>query len=137
MKVKEIMSDKVEIVSPETTLKDAAHKMKQLDIGSLPVCDGRRLVGMLTDRDIAVRSTAQGDDPNAVQVKDAMTPKVAWCFDDQDIEEAVKIMESKQLRRLPVINHSKMLSGIISLGDISVRGIGPLACQALKEISKP
>jgi len=137
MQIKDLMTRNVEVISPESTLKIAAQKMESLDVGVLPVCDNERLVGMLTDRDIVVRSTAKGDDPNNTKVRDIMSPGVEWCFEDQSIEEVAKQMENRQIRRSPVINHDKNLVGIISLGDLAVRGDEKLAGEALKKISQP
>jgi CBS domain-containing protein len=121
MQIREIMTPRVEVIHPDATLQEAAEKMQRLDIGPLPVCDGERLVGMLTDRDITVRATAEGWDPKAKMVREAMTEQVYYCFEDQDVREAAEIMERAQIRRLPVINREKRLVGIVSLGDLAVR----------------
>jgi CBS domain-containing protein len=94
--------------------------MKALDIGPLPVCCEDRLVGMITDRDITVRATAEGYDPRTEQVHDAMTAGIFYCLEDQSVEEAALLMKEKQIRRLPVLNHEKRLVGIVSLGDLAV-----------------
>src|SRR5438067_768984 len=107
MQVREVMTRAVELVRPDSTLQEAARKMKDLDVGPLPVCDGERLVGMLTDRDITVRATAEGSDPKTARVRDAMTPEVLYCFDDEDVAEAARIMKDKQVRRLPVLNRDR------------------------------
>src|SRR5215468_7766395 len=107
MQLKEIMTPGVEVISPEATIQEAAEKMRHLDIGPLPVCDGERLVGMLTDRDITVRAVAAGRDPLTTQVHEVMTPDVVYGFDDQDVQDAARLMEQYQIRRLPVLNHSK------------------------------
>src|ERR1043166_5576930 len=98
MRVKEVMTKRAECVPPEATVQEAAQRMKSLDIGSLPVCDHDRLVGMVTDRDITVRSVGEGHDPRADHVSDIMTPEVIFCFDDQDITEAAQLMKEKQIR---------------------------------------
>ena len=112
--------------------------MKSLDVGPLPVCDNDRLVGIVTDRDITVRATAEGDAPTDVRVRDIMTPEVIYCFEDDDVTKAAELMGEKQVRRLPVLDKSKRLVGIVSLGDLAVEpGNEQLAEQALEGISKP
>ena len=138
MQLKDIMTGKVEVVHPEAMLRDAAQKMKGLNVGSLPVCDGQRLLGMLTDRDIVIRAIAEGYDPVQTKVRDSMTPELVYCFEDQDVAEAAHLMEEKQIRRLPVLNRDKRLVGIVSLGDLAVdTGDTSLAGEALEEISTP
>ena len=138
MKVNEIITHDPEVIRPETTLIEAAQKMKSLDIGMLPVCDGDRLVGMITDRDITVRGVAQGYDPKTARVQEVMTPEVIYCFDDEDVKDVAKKMEEKQVRRLPVLNREKRLVGIVSLGDLAVRtGKEKLAGEVLERVSKP
>ena len=138
MKVNEIITHDPEVIRPETALIEAAQKMKSLDIGMLPVCDGDRLVGVITDRDITVRGVAQGNDPKTARVQEVMTPEVIYCFDDEDVKEAAKKMEEKQVRRLPVLNREKRLVGIVSLGDLAVRtGKEKLAGEVLERVSEP
>ena len=138
MKVNEIITHDPEVIRPETALIEAAQKMKSLDIGMLPICDGDRLVGVITDRDITVRGVAQGYDPKTARVQEVMTPEVIYCFDDEDVKEAAKKMEEKQVRRLPVLNREKRLVGIVSLGDLAVRtGKEKLAGEVLERVSEP
>jgi len=138
MKVNEIITRDPQVIRPETALIEAAQKMKSLDIGMLPVCDGDRLVGVITDRDITVRGVAQGSDPKTARVQEVMTPEVIYCFDDEDVKEAAKKMEEKQVRRLPVLNREKRLVGIVSLGDLAVRtGKEKLAGEVLERVSEP
>jgi CBS domain-containing protein len=138
MRVHEVMTRGVECVSPDSTLQEAAAKMKSLDIGPLPVCDHDRLVGMLTDRDITVRATAEGEDPTVILVRDIMTPEVVYCFEDQLVTEAAQLMKEKQVRRLLVLNRDKRLVGIVSLGDLATETRDEeLAGQTLEEISEP
>ena len=99
----------------------------------LPVCDGQRLVGSITDRDLAIRAIADGCDPVSTPVRDIMTPNVFWCFDDQGIEEAAQLMEEKQIRRLPIVNRDKQLVGIISLGDLALRSQNEHLAEAVLE----
>jgi CBS domain-containing protein len=121
MKVRDILTKDPEVVHPEAGISEAARKMKDHDIGMLPVCDGNRLVGSITDRDIAIRAVADKRDPSSTRVRDIMTAKVCYCFEDSDLEEAAQIMEEQQIRRLPVLNAQKRLIGIVSIGDLAVR----------------
>lgn len=138
MQIKDILTSDVETVSPDTRIQEVARKMKELDIGSVPVCSGRRLLGMITDRDITVRAIAEGRDPRDTPVSDAMTGEVIFCYQDQDIEEARSLMEQYQIRRLPVVDEQDQLVGIVSLGDIATRSRDDEESgETLKEISKP
>lgn len=119
MQLRDIMTREVQVVCPDATLEDAAKIMQQLDVGPVPVCDGERLVGMLTDRDITIRATAQGKDPKSTTAREVMTPDVVYCYEDQDVQEAARLMEEKQIRRLLVLNRDKRLVGIVSLGDLA------------------
>ncbi len=119
MQLKDVMSRDVQVVQPDVSLAAAAAKMKLNDIGALPVCDGERLVGMLTDRDIVVRAIAEGRDPKKSPVREAMTPQIVYGFEEQDVREAAHLMEEKQLARLAVLNRAKRLVGIVSLGDLA------------------
>src|SRR6478672_10273785 len=107
MLLKDVMTRQIAGIRPEATLQDAAAQMKSLDIGALPVCKNDQFIGMLTDRDIAIRAVADGRDPKRTCVSDAMTPQVCYCFDDDDVEEAAKLMEDRQIRRLVVMDHNK------------------------------
>lgn len=115
------MTRDVVLVSPDTSLKDAAAKMRETDSGFLPVGENDRLVGTLTDRDIAIRAVAEGHDPNATKVRDAMSEHVVYCFDDQEHDEAARLMAEKQIKRLAVLNRDKRLVGVVSLGDVAER----------------
>ncbi len=138
MKISEMMTREVEVIDPNATVAEAAEKMKALDIGPLPVCDGMTVLGMVTDRDIAIRSAAAGQDPTTTKVRDVMTPDIEYLFDDQDLDDAAKLMAEKQIRRLVVLNREKRLVGIISLGDIAVDGNkDKLTGQTLESISEP
>jgi len=138
MKISDVMTSEVEVIRPDATLEQAAEKMRSLDIGPLPVCDGERLVGMITDRDITIRATAAGKDPKTTRISDVMTSDIAYCFADQEIEEAALLMQEKQLRRLAVVDRNKRLVGIISLGDLTVRsGDRELSGDVLEEVSEP
>ena len=120
MRLGEMMAMDVEIIGSNASLKEAAAKMKDLDVGLIPVCEGDELKGTLTDRDITVRATAEGRSPSETKVSDIMSKEIAYCFEDQEIEEAMSLMEARQIRRLPILNREKRLVGIVSLGDLSV-----------------
>ena len=138
MQIKDVMTRGVEVVRPDETLQQAARKMKSIDVGPLPVCDGERLVGMITDRDIIVRATAEGRDPKTTPVKEAMTPGVVYVFEDQDIEEAALLMRQRQIRRLVVLDSNKRLVGILSLGDLAEdSGDDQLSGDVLEGVSEP
>lgn len=134
--ISEIMSPSPQVVGPEASLHHAAELMRDLDIGSLPVCNGKRLLGMVTDRDITIRGVASGLSPDKACVSDVMTMDVQWCTEDQDSEEVMRLMGDAQVRRVPVINTDKELVGIVSLGDLALRQSGHTD-TALREISEP
>jgi CBS domain-containing protein len=122
MQVKELMTRGVECVLPGDNIAAAAQKMKDLDVGALPVCgDDGRLKGMITDRDITVRATAGCCDPGGTRVQDVMTPNIIYAFEDQGVSEASGLMKENQIRRLVVLNRDKRLVGIVSLGDLAVK----------------
>ena len=138
MILKDVMTHGVEVITPEATLQQAAAKMRRLNIGPLPVCDGDQLIGMLTDRDITVRAVAEGCDPTTTTVREAMTPDLAYCFEDQPIEDAVQMMERYQIRRLPILSREKRLVGMVSLGDLAVSSGNETQVGAtLKQVSEP
>jgi CBS domain-containing protein len=139
MKVRDVMTKGAECVRPLNSLQEAAQKMKNLDVGPLPVCgDNNRLVGMLTDRDIIVRAVAEACDPRTTMVKDVMTPEVVYCFEDQDMQEAARLMQQYQVRRIVVLNRDNRLVGIVSLGDLAVEtGDEKLAGKTLEHVSLP
>src|SRR5436305_388042 len=118
MIIRDVMTRDAKLIYPDDTLQQAAMLMQDCDCGVLPVADGDRLVGMLTDRDIAIRCIAQGKGPNA-QVAEAMTQEVLYCFDDQDTQQICQNMADIQVRRLPVMNRDKRLVGIVSLSDLA------------------
>lgn len=137
MQVSQILTREVETITPQTTVKEAAQRMRSMDVGALPVCDGRHLLGMVTDRDITIRITAEGRDAASTPVQEAMTPDVAFVFEDQDVQDAARIMRDKQIRRLPVISRDKQLVGVISLGDLAVSGNDRLSGDTLQQVSEP
>src|SRR5688500_8723242 len=137
MQVSEILTRNVETIGPDTSAREAAQRMRSMDVGSLPVCDGRTLLGMVTDRDLAIRVLAEGRDPNATPVRDAMTPDVTYAFEDDDVQRAADLMKEQQIRRLPVLDREKHLVGIVALGDIATTGKDRLSGDALEQISQP
>lgn len=137
MRISECMTRDVQVVKPDQPIREAAQFMLKADAGSMPVCDGERLIGMITDRDIAVRAVAEGHGPDT-PVRDAMTDHVDYCFDDDDIEEVANKMSDAQVRRFPVISREdKRLVGIVSLGDISHSEQSDAAQVALEGVSDP
>jgi CBS domain-containing protein len=139
MRIEHAMTRGVECVHPDDSICHAARRMGELDVGSLPVCgQNDKLVGIITDRDITIRATAASCDPDRTPVHDIMTPKIVCCFEDQDVAEAARLMEEKQVRRLAVLNNENRLVGILSLGDIAVRMHDDrLSGEALERVSEP
>lgn len=138
MKISEVMTREVRIAGPDTTLADAARTMAELDAGVLPVANGERLIGMVTDRDIAIRGVAAGLGPDA-KVGEVMTEDVKYCLAGDDCADVVKNMGDIQIRRLPVIDERKRLVGIVSIGDLAVT-MGPdgeAVGDSLAGISRP
>jgi len=135
--ISEVMSRDVATVAPDADLQRAAQMMRDLDVGALPVCDGRRLMGMITDRDITVRASARGLKPSEGKVAEVMSRDASWCFADQSVGEVLQQMGDQQLRRIPVIERDSMqLVGMVSLGDLATRQGGPVD-STLEEISRP
>jgi CBS domain-containing protein len=138
MKLSEIMTREVEIIQPDDTLRLAAQKMRDRDIGFLPVCDGDSLMGVLSDRDIAIRALADGMDINVMLGRDLMTTPAIYCFDDQDVTDAAKLMGENQIRRLVILGReSERVVGVISLGDLARKGITDISGQVLQRVSEP
>ncbi|MFC0253915.1 CBS domain-containing protein [Massilia consociata] len=136
--VREVMTPDVQTISPKETVQRAAQLMDELNVGAIPVCDGDQLVGMITDRDITVRSVAAGQSPDQAFVGDVMSTDVRTCYSNQDIDEVLGTMGDVQIRRVPVIDEqSKQLVGIVSLGDLATKSSSDAAEQALDEISTP
>jgi CBS domain-containing protein len=136
MNVSEVMSSDVYVSSPDDTLHAAAQAMADLDTGVLPVGEGDRLIGMITDRDIVVRGVARALDPQTTTIRDVMSSGVCYCFDDEDVEDAAQQMAELQVRRLPVLDRSKRLVGIISLGDLSQEADKRVTGDALQGVSE-
>jgi len=138
MQVKDIMTHTVEIISADASICDAAGKMKAMDIGALPVSVDTHVVGMLTDRDIVLRVVAEGRDPLRTPVREAMTPDIITCFEDQDIYEVAEIMKQHQIRRILVLSEDNIPCGILSLGDIAVHaGNVGLVEEMARHVSEP
>ena len=134
MKIRDVMSRDAKLTSPDDTLRHAAQLMKECDCGVLPVADGDHLVGMITDRDIAIRAIAEGKGPDA-KVREAMTQEVMYCFEDEESQQAAQNMADIQVRRLPVLNRDKRLVGIVSLSDLARKE--PNTAKALHGIARP
>lgn len=136
MKVRDLMTRDVFVARPNQTIRDVAGIMENIDAGALPVGDDDRLLGMITDRDIAIRAVGQGKGPQTL-VQDIMSPEVKYCFEDEDTGHVINNMADQQIRRLPVVDRNKRLVGILSLGDLAiVEGAEP-AGEALVGISEP
>src|SRR5438477_12157425 len=136
MKVKQAMTTEVRVASPDQTIRDAARLMAELDAGALPVAQNDRLVGMITDRDIAVRAVAQGKSPQT-KVNDVMTREILYCFDDQDLDDIAQNLGENQVRRLPVVNRDKRLVGILSPGDLARKEDSTAVGEAVSRVSEP
>jgi CBS domain-containing protein len=138
MKLSSIMTGGIESITPQATLAEAAKKMASQDIGSLPVCTGeRKVVGIITDRDITVRAVAHGMDPNRTRVEEVMTRNVLSCSSEADVEAACELMEKRQVRRLLVTGDDDSPVGIVSLGDIALCLREIQSGEVLKKVSEP
>jgi CBS domain-containing protein len=135
MEIRDVMTEQVDFVGPETQLLEVARKMRENDIGSTPVVENDRMIGIVTDRDIVIRVVAEGQDVRSTTARAAMSPKVLYCFDDQTVEEVLENMGHNQVRRLPVVNRDKRLVGVVSLGDL-VKASEGKAGAALHDISQ-
>lgn len=137
MQVRDVMTRDVQLVSPETSIREAAMRMRECHTGFLPVSAADRLVGTITDRDIVVRSTAEGQNPNTACVAEAMSAGAVYCFEDQDVRDVARLMGQKQVRRIAVLNRDKRLVGVASLGDLAERGGDTrLVGEAIEHISE-
>jgi CBS domain-containing protein len=119
MKVSEIMTTNVECVAPGSSMRELAETMKSMDVGFLGVCEGDRLVGAVTDRDIVIRGIAGGRDPSTCTARDIMTKEVVWCLADDNVKDVAKKMREKEIRRMLILDQDKRLAGVVSIGDIS------------------
>ena len=137
-KLSDIMTRDVQVVPPSCTVQEAAQHMRQLDVGAIPVCDGQKLVGMVTDRDIAVRSSAEGRDPKLTKITDVMSSDLTWCFEDASVDEVARTMQEKQVRRIPVVDREKKLVGIVALGDLATSSApDQTKSQGVRGVSEP
>jgi CBS domain-containing protein len=137
MKIKDVMTRAVETVRPDQSLQDAAAKMKSLDVGPMPVTEGDRLVGMLTDRDIVVRAVAEGKDPRGMPVAEVSSRELVTVDPDQDLSDALQLMAQHQVRRLPVVDEDNHLLGVVSQADVAREVKDKAAGELLEEISRP
>ena len=136
MKVKQAMTTEVRVASPDQTIRDAARLMAELDAGALPVAENDRLVGMITDRDIAVRAVAEGL-PADTPVSEIMSREVLYCFEDQALDDVARNMGQVQVRRLPVVNRDKRLVGIVSFADLARTEQPTTVGRAVSHVSEP
>jgi CBS domain-containing protein len=135
--IKDVMSRDVQVISPDATLAEAARCMRDGNFGMMPVGENDRMIGAISDRDIAIRAVAEGRDGNA-KVREVMSDGVCWAYEDDPVERAAELMSQHQVRRLPIVNRDKRLVGIVALGDLAVREPEKKpASEALKEISVP
>jgi CBS domain-containing protein len=137
MKIRDVMTGSVCLADPNWTLREAAQRMAEQDIGALPVGENDRLVGMVTDRDIAVRAVARGLAPDQCRVRDVMSHDVMYCFDDEDVDDAAQNMGELKVRRLPVVNRDKRLVGIVAVSDLARRENDRALGRAVADISAP
>jgi CBS domain-containing protein len=136
--IKDVMTHDVVTLAPTAKVTQAAEAMKSLNVGAIPICDGGRLLGMVTDRDLVVRVIAEHRNPETETINNIMTTDVDYCYEDQTVEEAAHVMEDRQVRRMPIVNHDKELVGIVSLGDVAVKGADKsTTADALEQISQP
>ena len=136
MQVSEVMTRDVRLIEPGQSIQQAAQLMAEMDAGIMPVREGDRLVGMITDRDIAVRAVAEGKGPDT-SIREVMTEDVKYCYEDDDTDDVARNMADIQVRRLPVLTREKRLVGIISLGDMVVSDASGRAGEAVAGISQP
>ena len=136
-KLTDLMSRDVKVISPDMTIQEAASQMREGDFGMLPVGENDRMIGSVTDRDIAIRAVAAGKD-GSTKVREIMSEGIFWVFEDESVEAVARMMSERQVRRLPVVDRNNRLVGIVALGDFAVESseIKP-AAEALSEISKP
>ena len=135
-KISDVMTRQVKVVKPDDTVHNAARMMADQDVGALPVCDGTRLLGMITDRDIAIRGVAKGKAPDT-PIRDVMTDDVKYCFDDEEVDDVARNMADIQVRRLPVVNRETRLVGIIAIADLAANEDPEVVGEAVSGISEP
>jgi CBS domain-containing protein len=135
MRIRDVMSRDVKLASPNDTVQHAAELMAEIDAGSIPVGEDDRIVGILTDRDIALRAVARGKAPDQCRVRDIMSPDIKYVYEDESVDDLARNMSELQIRRLPVLNRDKRLVGIVSLGDLAQAKKG-MASEALAGVSR-
>jgi CBS domain-containing protein len=135
-KISEVMTREIQVARPDQTIREAAMMMAREDIGSLPVGENDKLVGMITDRDIAVRAVAEGRSPDT-SVREVMTEKIKYCYDDEDVERVAQNMAELQVRRLPVVNRDKRLVGIVALSNVAQCGDKKATTEMLRGVATP
>lgn len=135
MKVKDVMHRGASWIDPDAPLFDIAKRMREEDVGAMPVGENDKLVGMVTDRDIVVRGLGKKDDPLQLTARDVMTAPIVYCTSNEELDDAVRIMERRQIRRLPVINEDRRMVGMLSLGDIAARASPSLCAETLRAVS--
>jgi CBS domain-containing protein len=136
MKVREAMTRDVRVASPQQTIREAACMMAEIDAGALPVGENDRLVGMITDRDIAIRAVGEGRSPDT-SIRDVMSKEVLYCYEDEDLDDVAGKMAGVKVRRLPVLDRDKRLVGIVSLGDLALHDDSRTTGRTVANISKP
>lgn len=135
MKVKEVMHSGASWVGPATPVTELAEKMRKEDIGAIPVGENDRLIGMVTDRDIVIRGLGGESDPLHLSARDVMSKPIVWCNANEELDDAVQIMESKQIRRLPVIDENKRMVGMLSLGDVAAKAPPAICSETMRSVS--
>jgi len=135
-KISEVMTREIQVARPDQTIREAAMMMARGDIGSLPVGENDKLVGMITDRDIAVRAVAEGRSPDT-RVREVMTDSIKYCYDDEDVERVAQNMAELQVRRLPVVNRDKRLVGIVALSNVAQCGDKKATAEMLRGVATP
>ena len=136
MKVKQAMHKGVQWVGPNTSAAELAKLMREHDIGAVPIGENDRLIGMITDRDLVCRCLATGLDPKTTTARDVMTKGIVFCLDRQELDDAARVMETKKVRRLPVINAKKRMIGMLSLGDVYHAASRPISKEAMHGVSE-
>jgi CBS domain-containing protein len=137
MKVKTIMTPKVECISPEMSIRQAAKIMKTFDIGFLPVLEDDRLIGTITDRDIVLRGVCEGKDSESCEAREVMSPDAFWCFEDESVDDVADTMAEKETRRMLILNRDKRLVGVVSIGDLAqARGEERKTGETIREIAE-
>lgn len=135
MKVKQAMHSGVEWCAPDTPIREIARLMKEKDVGAIPIGENDRLVGMVTDRDITCRGVSKGGDLDKMKARDVMTQGIIYCTEDEDLEDAIHRMEERQVRRMPVLNAKKRMTGMLSLGDLSQRASYMLSGELIESVA--